>query len=219
MITGDKSILSMKTSRTVQLHEGFLATNQVILNHGQVTSTTSELALPLLTTTPHQRNDVSALNRFKVQRFPTRRVFSGTGLKLVTKQATIRYLYHSATAATAIRYKHQTKKTGMFHDNAGHMVLWNSSETRRVRVGNSVTSPSYLITRRYKHPPIITLPLRHEDTLNYRQSSNLLLRLVKEEERWEAPDLPEYSSSKLVWNRVKPYCHLHGAEGYNQRHL
>ncbi|GFW19840.1 uncharacterized protein TNCV_3561431 [Trichonephila clavipes] len=50
-------------------------------------------------TTPHQREDVSALDRFNVHRCPTRRVFSGTGLELVTKQATVRYLYHSATAA------------------------------------------------------------------------------------------------------------------------
>ncbi|GFX49811.1 uncharacterized protein TNCV_3073641 [Trichonephila clavipes] len=56
---------------------------------------------PLLTTTPHQREDVSALDRFNVHRCPTRRVFSGTGLEPVTKQATVRYLYHSATAATA----------------------------------------------------------------------------------------------------------------------
>ncbi|GFY28525.1 uncharacterized protein TNCV_4149561 [Trichonephila clavipes] len=61
---------------------------------------TPELAPPLLTTTPHQREDVSALHRFNMHRCPTRRVFSGTGLELVTKQATIRYLYHSATAAT-----------------------------------------------------------------------------------------------------------------------
>ncbi|GFW19257.1 uncharacterized protein TNCV_255841 [Trichonephila clavipes] len=54
---------------------------------------------PLLTTKPHQREDVSALDRFKVHRCPTRRVFSGTGLELVTKQATFRYLYHSATMA------------------------------------------------------------------------------------------------------------------------
>ncbi|GFX41894.1 uncharacterized protein TNCV_390071 [Trichonephila clavipes] len=60
---------------------------------------TPELAPPLLTTTPHQREDVSALNRFNVHRCPTRRVFSGTGLEIVTRQATIRYLYHSATAA------------------------------------------------------------------------------------------------------------------------
>ncbi|GFT85246.1 uncharacterized protein TNCV_496991 [Trichonephila clavipes] len=38
-------------------------------------------------------------NRFDVHRCPTRRVFSGTGLELVTKPATIRCLYHSATAA------------------------------------------------------------------------------------------------------------------------
>ncbi|GFY11548.1 uncharacterized protein TNCV_4230171 [Trichonephila clavipes] len=60
---------------------------------------TLELAPPLLTTTPHQREDVSALDRFSVHRCPTRRVFSGTGLEPVTKQATVRYLYHSATAA------------------------------------------------------------------------------------------------------------------------
>ncbi|GFY10134.1 hypothetical protein TNCV_360011 [Trichonephila clavipes] len=35
-----------------------------------------------------------------MHRCPTRWVFSGTGLELVTRQATVRYLYHSATAAT-----------------------------------------------------------------------------------------------------------------------
>ncbi|GFV12475.1 uncharacterized protein TNCV_1792541 [Trichonephila clavipes] len=78
---------------------GLLATDHVILNHGQVTWTTPELAPPLLTTTPHQREDVSAFDRFNVHRCPTRRVFSGTGIEPVTKQATVRYLYHSATAA------------------------------------------------------------------------------------------------------------------------
>ncbi|GFW27647.1 uncharacterized protein TNCV_765291 [Trichonephila clavipes] len=63
-----------------------------------VTWTTPELAPPLLTTTPHQREDVSTLQI--LHRCPTRRVFSGTGLEPVTKQATVRYLYHSATAAT-----------------------------------------------------------------------------------------------------------------------
>ncbi|GFU14763.1 uncharacterized protein TNCV_2806891 [Trichonephila clavipes] len=58
------------------------------LNHGQVTWTTPKLAPPLRTTTPHQREDVSALDRFNVNRCPTRRVFSGTGLEPVTKQAT-----------------------------------------------------------------------------------------------------------------------------------
>ncbi|GFW09760.1 uncharacterized protein TNCV_868221 [Trichonephila clavipes] len=63
---------------------GLLATDYVILNHGQVTWTTPELAPPLLTTTPHQREDVSALDRFNVHRCPTRRVFSGTGLEFMT---------------------------------------------------------------------------------------------------------------------------------------
>ncbi|GFU53618.1 uncharacterized protein TNCV_3994921 [Trichonephila clavipes] len=58
--------------------------DHVILNHGQVTWTTPELAPPFLITTPQQREDVSALDRFNVHRFPTRRVISGTGLELMT---------------------------------------------------------------------------------------------------------------------------------------
>ncbi|GFW15334.1 uncharacterized protein TNCV_3740381 [Trichonephila clavipes] len=84
---------------------GLLAMDHVILKHGQVTWTTPELAPSLLTTTPHQREDVSALERFSVHRCPTRRVFSGTGLELVTRQATIRYPYHSATTAVFISKK------------------------------------------------------------------------------------------------------------------
>ncbi|GFW17987.1 uncharacterized protein TNCV_2280911 [Trichonephila clavipes] len=63
---------------------------------------TPELAPPLLTTTPEQREDVSALDKFHVHRCPTRRDLSGTGLKLATRQATVRYLYHSATAAPCL---------------------------------------------------------------------------------------------------------------------
>ncbi|GFY29005.1 uncharacterized protein TNCV_4721331 [Trichonephila clavipes] len=61
---------------------------------------TPELAPPLLTTTPHQREHVSALDRFTLHRCPTRRVFSGTGLELLTKPAPIRFLYHSATTVS-----------------------------------------------------------------------------------------------------------------------
>ncbi|GFV42702.1 hypothetical protein TNCV_840571 [Trichonephila clavipes] len=42
-----------------QATRGLLATDHVILSHGQVTWTIPELAPPLLTTTPHQREDVS----------------------------------------------------------------------------------------------------------------------------------------------------------------
>ncbi|GFS70371.1 integrase catalytic domain-containing protein [Trichonephila clavipes] len=85
-------------SSVIKLNGGtacwLLATDHVILNHGQVTWTTPELAPPLLTSSPHQREDVTALDRFNVHRCPRRWVFSGTGLELVTRQATIRYLYH-----------------------------------------------------------------------------------------------------------------------------
>ncbi|GFY22759.1 uncharacterized protein TNCV_2180201 [Trichonephila clavipes] len=93
-------IVKFSRHKPFRATRGLLATDHVILNHGQVTWTTPELAPPLLTTTPHQREDVSALDRFSGHRCPTRRVFSGTGLEPVTKQATVRYLYHSATAFT-----------------------------------------------------------------------------------------------------------------------
>ncbi|GFU30716.1 uncharacterized protein TNCV_1444381 [Trichonephila clavipes] len=76
---------------------GLLVTDHVILNHDQVTWTTPELGTSFLTTTPYQREKVSALDRFSVHHSPTRRFFSGTGLELVTRQATIRYLYYSAS--------------------------------------------------------------------------------------------------------------------------
>ncbi|GFT98625.1 uncharacterized protein TNCV_3377411 [Trichonephila clavipes] len=75
-----------------------LATDHVILNHCQVTWTTPCLAptpSPNYHTTP--MGGRSALDKFNVHYCPTWRVFSGTGLELVTRQATIRYLYHSAT--------------------------------------------------------------------------------------------------------------------------
>ncbi|GFW07674.1 uncharacterized protein TNCV_3918071 [Trichonephila clavipes] len=77
---GGRCMLNLSSSTT----RGLLATDHVILNHGQVTWTTPELAPPLLTTTPHQREDVSALDRFNVHRCPTRRVLSGTGIELMT---------------------------------------------------------------------------------------------------------------------------------------
>ncbi|GFV90210.1 uncharacterized protein TNCV_4379261 [Trichonephila clavipes] len=46
-------------------------------------------------------NHYTGLDRFNVHRCPTRRVFRGTGLELVIRQATIRYIYHSATTATS----------------------------------------------------------------------------------------------------------------------
>ncbi|GFU48162.1 hypothetical protein TNCV_4229942 [Trichonephila clavipes] len=42
--------------------------------------TSSELSPPLLTSTTHQRKDVSALDRFNVHRSPTRWVYSGNRL-------------------------------------------------------------------------------------------------------------------------------------------
>ncbi|GFX87994.1 uncharacterized protein TNCV_4374581 [Trichonephila clavipes] len=73
---------------------GLLATGLIILNHGQGTRMTPELGPPLLTPTPHQREDVSALDRFSMHRPPTWRVFRGTRLELVTRCLRVRYLDH-----------------------------------------------------------------------------------------------------------------------------
>ncbi|GFS89488.1 uncharacterized protein TNCV_1809921 [Trichonephila clavipes] len=81
---------------------GLLATDHAILNHGQVTWTIPELAPSLLTITPHQWEDVSPLDSFNAHRCPTRRDFRGTGLEPMTRKATVRYLYHSATAADQV---------------------------------------------------------------------------------------------------------------------
>ncbi|GFY12768.1 uncharacterized protein TNCV_4284261 [Trichonephila clavipes] len=77
-----------------------LATDHVILNYGQMMWMIPELAPPL-SKLPHQREVVSALDKFNVHRCPTRCVFSGTVLKLTHDiPAMIRYLDHWATAAS-----------------------------------------------------------------------------------------------------------------------
>ncbi|GFW51645.1 uncharacterized protein TNCV_4213211 [Trichonephila clavipes] len=82
---------------------------------------TPELVPPLLTTTLHQREDVLALNGFNEHRCPTRHVFNGIGLELVTRQATVRYLYHSATAATTYPQKKISK--GLRSEKVGVQVI------------------------------------------------------------------------------------------------
>ncbi|GFX11044.1 uncharacterized protein TNCV_513041 [Trichonephila clavipes] len=70
-VSNDSKALEIKWW-LLEAARGLLVADHVILNHGQVTWTTPELAPPLLTTTPHQREDVSALDRFNVHRCPTR---------------------------------------------------------------------------------------------------------------------------------------------------
>ncbi|GFW10683.1 uncharacterized protein TNCV_4918021 [Trichonephila clavipes] len=87
---------------------------------------TLELAPPLLTTTPHQREVVSAFDRFNVHRCPTQRVFRGTELELVTRQAMIRYLYHSPKA----RSKVSRKRT--FYGNRFTKLALNSNNSTSI---------------------------------------------------------------------------------------
>ncbi|GFX41294.1 retrovirus-related Pol polyprotein from transposon 412 [Trichonephila clavipes] len=93
------------------------------MNHGQVTWTTPELAPPLLTTTPHEREDVSALDRFNVHRCPIRRVFSGTGLELsrLTKSPV------GKTSPLSILQRSVTGVFGSFHPR--NSVLYRKWES------------------------------------------------------------------------------------------
>ncbi|GFY14726.1 uncharacterized protein TNCV_647701 [Trichonephila clavipes] len=104
--------------------------DHVILNHGQVTWTAPELAPSLLTTTPHQREDVSAFERFKVHRYP-RRVFSGPSEKKSTtenkrvsfnNELEVRYRTASETSSTStlksLRILRENKENAELHFNS-----------------------------------------------------------------------------------------------------
>ncbi|PRD26448.1 UNVERIFIED_CONTAM: hypothetical protein NCL1_38107 [Trichonephila clavipes] len=78
-----------------------------------MTWTTPELPPPLLTTTPHQWEDVLALDRFNVYRF-----------ELVTRQATIRYLYPSATMATRCVQKRSQSVETFRVGKLNWIVVW-----------------------------------------------------------------------------------------------
>ncbi|GFY05733.1 hypothetical protein TNCV_4404001 [Trichonephila clavipes] len=64
-----------------------LAMDLMILNHGQVTRMAPELAPPiLLTSTPHQWEDVCASADLTCIGHSTWRIFSGTRLELMIRQ-------------------------------------------------------------------------------------------------------------------------------------
>ncbi|GFT49293.1 hypothetical protein TNCV_4582871 [Trichonephila clavipes] len=73
---------------------GFLATDFEILSHGQVTKTTPELEPPSPNFLTSHTGGRLSLDRFNVHRPPTRRVFSGTRLELMTRRPRLRYLDH-----------------------------------------------------------------------------------------------------------------------------
>ncbi|GFV59833.1 hypothetical protein TNCV_4739611 [Trichonephila clavipes] len=55
------------------------------------------------------------------------------------------------------------------------------------------------------------VPLLQGGTLNSRRAASPLVRLVAEDERWEAPH------PCPGWNRAKSYCTLYGGQDYGQR--
>ncbi|GFT24682.1 uncharacterized protein TNCV_2856181 [Trichonephila clavipes] len=82
---------------------GLWATDHVILNLRQVTWMTPELATltppPLLTITPQQREDVSALDRFNLHRCPSEGSLEWYWARTHGMPTMIRYLDHWAIAA------------------------------------------------------------------------------------------------------------------------
>ncbi|GFT15438.1 uncharacterized protein TNCV_3264551 [Trichonephila clavipes] len=170
--------------------------------------TTPELAPPLLTTTPHQWEDVSALDRFNVHRCPTRRVFSGTGIELVTRQAMIRYLYHSATAATSA-----VKRLNMKYDACRRQIYRPISAKRNRRTTAQQVANQFLaasgtqISRKtfarrlrggglYARRPVVCVPLT-------RQHPTARLQWCREHHNWTEQDLDSYYSQM----RVGSVCH------------
>ncbi|GFT06470.1 uncharacterized protein TNCV_3356031 [Trichonephila clavipes] len=79
---------------------GLLTTDHVILNHGQVTRTTPELAPPSPNYHTTPTGGRLSNERFNVHRCPTQRDFSGTRLELMTRWPRVRYLDPWETTAT-----------------------------------------------------------------------------------------------------------------------
>ncbi|GBM13752.1 hypothetical protein AVEN_90016-1 [Araneus ventricosus] len=65
-----------------EVKRGYFGTDLVILNHGQITRTTPELASPLQTSAPHQREDVwPHTYDLTCNRSTTRLILSGIGFR------------------------------------------------------------------------------------------------------------------------------------------
>ncbi|GFV59155.1 hypothetical protein TNCV_2338961 [Trichonephila clavipes] len=124
---------------------GLLATDSVILNYRQVTRMTPDLA-PVLTTTLHRREDVRALYRFNVHCFPTRWLFSGTRLELMTS-----YLYHYALNLTTLKSMpdHHPNLPEGASDPQLRVAHMSQLQWRRLLINRAPTSPGYrLISQR-----------------------------------------------------------------------
>ncbi|GFX47032.1 hypothetical protein TNCV_316551 [Trichonephila clavipes] len=93
-----KATLEDVSQRTTR---GLLVTDHVILKNGQVTRTTPEPAphSPNYHTTPTVER--LFLDRFNGHHCLTWRVYRGNWLELMTRQVSIRYLYHLATTAVS----------------------------------------------------------------------------------------------------------------------
>ncbi|GFU45889.1 hypothetical protein TNCV_5102061 [Trichonephila clavipes] len=118
---------------------------------------TPQLVSPLLTTTPHQREDVSALDRFNVHRCPIRRVFSGTSLELVTRLVPIPLSYRGhhryfGTAAVAF----QARPGVLFgQSDEAHFWLNGYVNKQNCRIWSEVNPQVYVETP--LHPEKLTV--------------------------------------------------------------
>ncbi|GFW05340.1 hypothetical protein TNCV_3358591 [Trichonephila clavipes] len=86
--------LSEDHRRTVSATRGLLATDHVILNHDQVMRMAPKLAAPSFDFHTSSTERRLSFDRFNMPRSLTRRVFSDTGLELMTNRPRARYLGH-----------------------------------------------------------------------------------------------------------------------------
>ncbi|GFU28095.1 hypothetical protein TNCV_3154061 [Trichonephila clavipes] len=83
---------------------------------------TTELAPSLLTTTPHQREEVELSTVSTCNGSSTQRVFSDTKLELMTRQPRVRDLDHFAAAATKKPRKVLPRPDGKVHKVGDKLV-------------------------------------------------------------------------------------------------
>ncbi|GBM72867.1 hypothetical protein AVEN_39763-1 [Araneus ventricosus] len=92
---GQFSLVILSLSPVLKQHEDYFGKDLVILNLGQMTRTTQELAPPLQTSTPHQREGVwLSTYDLPCNKPNTRRISSGIGFRIWNPSALKSRPYH-----------------------------------------------------------------------------------------------------------------------------
>ncbi|GFX63232.1 uncharacterized protein TNCV_3895571 [Trichonephila clavipes] len=171
---------------------------------------TPELVPPFLTTTSPQWQGVSALNIFNVHHSPTRWVFSGTGLELVTRPATIRYLDHSATAVTKCRWNLTAVKSVAILENGDR---FNSCQVIYSQFGLAIHQNDHQARGRFvewAQNEIVVVPDFHKRILFSDEAHFWLNGYVNKQNCriWSEANPQEYVETPLHTEKLTVWCAL-----------